>query len=448
MSSEVPTTASLSIAKTVKPVDPYINQTLDFLQAVFANYNRSDYAFRLWDGTMWQKDGQHSPSPQFTITLNHPASLRRMFFPPSDSRLGEAYMLGDFDINGQMGQALDLGKHLWRTWSWKDTFRFAYKLISLPSSPIPTASYSPQLQGEVHSEERDMKAIEYHYDVSNEFYKLWLDKEMVYSCAYFEDPDESIDVAQLRKLDYICKKLRLQPGERLLDIGCGWGALVIHAVKNYGVTALGVTLSEKQYTLANERIKQAGLQASCKVEVVDYRHVDESQPFDKIVSIGMIEHVGRENISVYFDKAYRLLKPGGVFLNHGITLLHEEFMSKRRVKNGFFAKYIFPDGDLQPLVYILQFAANSKFEIRDVESLREHYHLTLNCWRLRLEKHEKEIVDMMGRECYRLWRLYLLGAGWGFDNGIHSIYQTLLYKSNVSGSVRDDLPLNRKDWYQ
>ena len=424
--------------------DPYVSQTIDLLEAVFASYPRTDYAFRLWDGTIWQK--KPASPPRFTIVLNHASSLRRMFFPPSDSRLGECYMIGDFDIEGALPEALNLGKHLWETWSWKDTLRFAYKLLCLPSAP-PTEDHAPQLSGTVHSQNRDKDAIQYHYDVSNDFYQLWLDKQMVYSCAYFKTPDDDIHTAQFQKLDMICRKLRLKAGERLLDIGCGWGALAIHAAKHYDVEVLGVTLSEKQVELAVQRVKDAQMSDKVSIQLLDYRNVDESRPFDKIVSVGMVEHIGRQNLAIYFQKAYRLLRPGGVFLNHGITILHDEFKSMREAKNGFFAKYIFPDGDVQPLNYILNYAAMTKFEIRDVESLREHYARTLQCWLTRFENNEDKIVEMVGIKSYRLWRLYLLGAGWGFANGLHSIYQTLFYKAEEDEPINKNLPMTREDWY-
>ena len=302
--------------------------------------------------------------------------------------------------------------------------------------------------GQKHSINRDKQAIQYHYDVSNEFYQLWLDEKMVYSCGYFADANESIDSAQSRKLDYICRKLRLQPGERLLDIGCGWGALILHAAKHYGVEALGVTLSEKQLALANERITAAGLADRCRAELQDYRNVDESQPFDKIVSIGMVEHVGRENLGIYFEKAYRLLKPGGVFLNHGITLLSAPLESLYEPKDSFVQQYVFPDGDSQPIAYVLDVAAKANFEVRDVESLREHYALTLKHWLARYEAHSQTILDMMGPQGYRQWRIYLAGARWVFESGYNSIHQALLYKSIDGDTAHGFLPLTRDDWYQ
>ncbi|KAI0567034.1 cyclopropane-fatty-acyl-phospholipid synthase [Gracilaria domingensis] len=423
---------------------PYVQQTLTFLDSIFANYPPTDFSFRLWDGTIWQKP--NADSARFTVVLNHPAALRRMFLPPSDTRMARAYTLGDFDIEGEAIRALSLGQHLWQTWGWRDLFYNAIQLVRLPSDSSTGDKHEAQLTGTVHSEDRDKKAIQFHYDVSNDFYKMWLDSRMVYSCGYFNSVTDNIDTAQFNKLDMICRKLRLKEGERLLDIGCGWGGLVIHAVQNYGVYAVGVTLSDKQVELARERVKQAGIADRCKIEMLDYRNVDESEPFDKIVSVGMIEHVGRQMLQTYFEKCYRLLRTGGVFLNHGITLLNDVFKSEREMKRGFFCKYIFPDGDIQPFLFVLERAAAAGWEIRDVESLREHYALTLNRWHTRLEQHEKEAVELMGSESYRLWKLYLLSAGWGFASGLHTIYQTLLYKT--TDDVAPQLPLTRSDWYQ
>ncbi len=433
----------------VRTQDSYAGQTLDLLEAVFADYSGGDFAFRLWEGTVWRP--QAAQPSRFTIVLNHPSALRRMFFPPTERRLGEAYMFGDFDIEGQLYEALNLARYLWETWTWRDTLRFAPKLLRLPARSIGGNEQIARLSGERHSISRDKQAIQYHYDVSNEFYQLWLDKQMVYSCAYFADPNEGIDEAQSRKLDYICRKLRLKPGERLLDIGCGWGALIIHAAKHYGVDALGITLSEEQLKLARERIEAEGLTERCRAELLDYRKVDETDPFDKLVSIGMVEHVGRENLDIYFEKAYRLLRPGGVFLNHGITLLNAPFEFEEdggSAKDSFVQQYIFPDGDSQPIAYILDIAAKAQFEVRDLESLREHYALTLKCWLERYEAQEQRILDMMGTIGYRQWRIYLAGARWAFEAGLNSVFQALLYKSIDGKAAVNDLPLTRGDWYR
>ena len=426
--------------------DRFVPRTLDLLGGVFAGYPGRDFAVRLWDGAIWEPAG--ASEHRFTIVLNHPAALRRMFFPPTERRLGEAYMFGDFEIEGNMYEAIDLARYLWENWTWRDTLRFAPQLLRLPRRSPGENEQIAHISGQKHSVNRDKQAIQYHYDVSNEFYQLWLDERMVYSCAYFTDPAENIDSAQRRKLDYICRKLRLRPGERLLDIGCGWGALIMHAAQHYGVDALGITLSEKQLALAKERIAAAGLADRCRVQLLDYRNVDESQPFDKLVSIGMVEHVGRENLGIYFEKAYRLLKPGGVFLNHGITLLNAPFEALYEAKDSFVQQYVFPDGDSQPIAYVLDVAAKAKFECRDVESLREHYALTLKKWLERYEAQEQTILDMLGATGYRQWRIYLAGARWVFESGYNSIHQALLYKSLDGKTAHGYLPLNRDDWYE
>ncbi len=425
--------------------DKHVKNTLELLQAVFADYPGRDFAIRLWEGTIWEPQGTSEHS--FTIVLNQPSALRRMFFPPTERKLGEAYMFGDFEIEGNMYQAIDLARYLWEGWGFWDTLRFAPKLLRLPAREDANNDQIAHLSGDPHTVNRDKQAIQYHYDVSNEFYQLWLDEKMVYSCAYFKDPEESIDSAQSRKLDYICRKLRLEPGERLLDIGCGWGALIMHAAQHYGVEALGITLSERQLALAQERIAAAGLEDRCRVELLDYRNVDESRLFDKIVSIGMVEHVGRQNLAIYFEKAHRLLKPGGVFLNHGITLFQAPKLPQYQAKDSFVQQYIFPDGDSQHIAYVLDVAAKEGFEVRDVESLREHYALTLKNWLERYEAHKETIREMLGPIGYRRWRIYLAGARWVFESGYNSIHQALLYKAIDGKGAYEHLPLNRDDWY-
>ena len=430
---------------TTRTLDSHIMNTLDLLSAVFADYPGRDFAIRLWDGTIWEPSGTNLH--RFTIALNGPSALRRMFFPPTERKLGEAYMFGDFEIEGELYAAIDLARYLWEGWSLRDTLRFAPKLLRLPTRDPVNNDQIAQLAGSRHSVDRDKAAIQYHYDVSNEFYQLWLDKKMVYSCAYFKDPAESIGTAQSRKLDYICRKLRLKPGDRLLDIGCGWGALIMHAAQQYGVDALGITLSEKQLALAKQRIEAAGLGGQCRVTLLDYRNIDESQPFDKIVSIGMVEHVGRENLPIYFQKAFRCLKPGGVFLNHGITLFQAPKLPAYQAKDSFIQQYIFPDGDSQHIAYVLDVAAQAGFEVRDVESLREHYALTLKNWLARYETQAKAIRAMLGDIGYRRWRIYLAGARWAFESGYNSIHQVLLYKAVAGQGASAHLPLNRDDWY-
>jgi cyclopropane-fatty-acyl-phospholipid synthase len=274
-----------------------------------------------------------------------------------------------------------------------------------------------------------------------EFYALWLDERMVYSCAYFAAPEEDLDNAQERKLDYICRKLRLRPGERLLDIGCGWGGLIIHAAHRYGVRALGITLSEPQAEMANERIRRAGLAESCRVEVRDYWEIEDRHGYDKLVSVGMFEHVGEARLPEYFLRAHRLLRPGGVFLNHGIST--NPITPVRRGPT-FVSRYVFPDGELVPIATTLGAAEGRGFEVRDMESLREHYALTLGHWVRRLEARSDEARRITDETTYRVWRLYMSGSAHGFRTRRLNIYQTLLSKTELGES---GLPLTRADWY-
>jgi cyclopropane-fatty-acyl-phospholipid synthase len=288
--------------------------------------------------------------------------------------------------------------------------------------------------------ERDREAVRYHYNVSNDFFRLFLGPTMVYSCAYFEREDATLDEAQTAKLDLVCRKLRLRPGERFLDIGCGWGSLVMHAARHYGVQATGITLSEKQAELAQRRIKEAGLEDRARVEIADYRELRGS--FDKIASVGMVEHVGAAKLPAYFASAHRILAPGGVFLNHGITAVGETTSPRRRT---FIAKYVFPDGELVPIERMLAEAERAGFETRDVEDLREHYARTLRHWVRNLESRRDEALRHVSEETFRVWRLYMSGSAGSFAAGRIRIYQSLLSKPLPNGDSR--LPLTRADWY-
>jgi cyclopropane-fatty-acyl-phospholipid synthase len=262
---------------------------------------------------------------------------------------------------------------------------------------------------------------------------------MVYSCGYFAHPDEDIDAAQERKLDYICRKLRLKPGDRLLDIGCGWGGLVIHAAQKYGVEAVGITLSKRQAEFATELVRSSGLEGRCRIEYLDYR--DATGEFDKLVSVGMCEHVGAALMPTYFRRAWDLLRPGGAFLNHGIALAG----TLREAKGKPFSdRHVFPDGELVPIGQTLTAAEQLGFEVRDVENLREHYVLTLENWVRGLEAHADEARRLTSDTVYRVWRLYMAGAANGFRRGDATLCQSLLVKP---GDGRSGLPLTRADWY-
>lgn len=415
--------------------------TLAFIQHFLGPVQPRDFAVRLWDGTTWGPD--EGSQARVTVVLKHPGALRRALVPPSDLTAGEAYIFDDIDIEGDLEAIADVGERLAGSFSGMNgLFTAAAQALRLPTAGRRKNDHrAPALSGRPHSRERDSAAIRYHYDVSNDFFKLWLDRHMIYSCAYFENPDDDLDVVQEQKLDYICRKLRLKPGERLLDIGYGWGGLVMWAASRYGADATGVTLSERQASFAREQIELAGLEDRCRVELVDYRDVDESRPFDKLVSVGMFEHVGKALLPTYFEKAWRLLAPKGVFLNHGISA---NALTKPPSRKGFSDVYVFPDGELVPISTTLQMAERAGFEIRDVESLREHYALTLRQWVRRLEAHADAARAATDDVTYRIWRLFMSLSAYNFDRNGIGVYQTLLAKPQNGSS---DLPLTRRDWY-
>lgn len=423
------------------PAQPIPNfapvESLGFLDDLFANVPNRDFQVRFWDGTIW--GSEHSPT--FTIVLKHPGALRRMFHDASELSLGEAYIYDDFDLEGDIEAAMELGEALVQSESsLSRRLHLAWGLRKLPNGDHRGLPYSAQLSGPVHSPSRDRQAIAYHYNLPTEFYAQFLDQRLVYSCAYFKTREDDLDTAQVQKLDYICRKLRLRPGERLLDIGCGWGALVLHAAKEFGARALGITLSEPQAEVARTRIAAAGLTDRCQVEVRDYRDFDNTPEYDKIVSVGMFEHVGENLLSEYFRRAWNLLKPGGTFLNHGIAYS----ATYKRKGESFVEKYVFPDGELVPIHVALRAAEARGFEIRDVESLREHYALTLRHWVRRLEQHADQARHIASDIIYRIWRLYMAGSAYGFRSGRLNLYQALLAKPSHGEA---GLPLTRADWY-
>lgn len=416
--------------------------TLEFLDEIVKPTNAQSVGVRLWDDTLWPD----ATPRKVTLVLRHPGALRAMFQAGTEVALAEAYLYDDFEIEGDIISVFDLAEGLAiATKGWGSKLSAASKLLKLPGSKAKRQDgrQPANLDGKIHSIKRDRKAVTYHYDVSNDFYQLWLDSRMVYSCAYFNSENVSLDDAQTAKLEVICRKLRLKPGQRLLDVGCGWGSLVMYAAKHYGVDALGITLSQPQADLANERIRAAGLGDRCRVEVRDYRQLDDTRPYNALVSVGMFEHVGAALLPQYFKKAYALLRPGGVFLNHGIARRATDPPADR---NSFSNTYVFPDGELEPISESLHAAEEQKFEVRDVESLREHYELTLQHWVARLERQYEQARKFVDEITYRVWRLYMAGSAHGFRTGRLNVYQSLLVRPTEAGP--SGLPLTRGDWYR
>ncbi len=287
----------------------------------------------------------------------------------------------------------------------------------------------------------DQDAIEYHYDLSNEFYQLFLDPLMLYTCAYYRTADGSLEQAQQDKLDLVCRKLRLQPGERLLDIGCGWGSLAVWAAKHYGVEVLGVTLSSEQAGYAQEWIAREGLSEVCRVDHRDYREVSSETPFDKISAIGIIEHVGAANYPAYFSEVHDLLNPGGLFLNHGITC-HRRW--KRNPQWDFLVENVFPNGDLTHVSYVTERMEEQNFEVLDVENLRGHYSRTCFHWAERLRANEQAAIGLVGQRTYRVWLLYLASSSVNFADGSINLYQVLASRPDPMARA---MPTTREDIY-
>ena len=442
-----------TVATDTPPVDTRAARAA--LAALFGPPDGRQFRVRYWDGT--SEGSKTTEAARFTVRLDRPGALRRMLLPPSELALGEAYLRGDFDVDGSLEAATGLADLLSaRLRSPRRVARLVPLLRALPRDEVDhaerDAGRTGRRLGRRHTRGRDRVAVTSHYEVGNEFYALWLDRRMVYSCGYFEDTCDDLDTAQLAKLDHICRKLRLAPGERLLDIGCGWGGLVIRAAERYGVDATGITLSEPQAALANERIAALGLGVRCRVEVRDYRELPAGEAFDKIASVGMVEHVGRARLDRYFAEAYRLLRPGGLFLNHGIVerpahddgllALPQRLLWRPRA---FLDRYVFPDGELVRIDEIIAHAEGAGLETRDVESLREHYAMTLRHWVRRLEARHDEAVELVGEPTYRVWRLYMSGSAHGFANGRLSLMQTLLGKPRAEGAL--GIPLTRADIY-
>lgn len=442
-------TAQLNTTQTIQSPLEISRSIVELLAGAVAGRG---FAVKWWDGSL------DAPlAPRWTLTLGHPGALRRMLMPPTELALAEAFIRKDWDAD-DLGAALGMQQLFASASNPAKLARLVPLLRSLPTDDLPAAARlerpKPGLSsGRLHSKAQDASDVRSHYDLGNEFYQLFLDDQMVYSCAYFQTPDVSLHAAQTAKLELICRKLRLHPNERLLDIGCGWGGLLIHAARHHGVRGTGITLSLRQAELARERVKEAGLEDRITIEVMDYRDVPAATPFDKIVSVGMVEHVGRANIRSYFKAAHRLLAPGGVFLCHSIVeirtppaLLSKLVHALTWRNTSFLHHYIFPGGEAPYPSELLSAAESEGFEARDLESLREHYALTAQHWAQRLEDNQALAITLVGEPTYRTYRLYLRAVIRTFQTRVNGLNQILLSKPFSNGS--SGLPLKRTDWYE
>ena len=432
-----------------------LSRCREVLAAILGEPHERSFDVKFWDGSI---DRGRNPRAPFTMVFNRPAALRRMLLPPNELSIAESYLSGDVDIEGSMEAASNvtdmIGDRLRSPIKVARLIALVLRLPGKADDDLADARF-PERARKLgrHTPVRDAAAIHFHYDVGNDFYRLWLDPRLVYSCAYFRSPTVSLEDAQEAKLDLICRKLRLTPGEKFLDIGCGWGGLIIHAAQHYGVDATGITLSENQAKLAQERIAAAGLSDRCKVAIRDYRTLTPSDGYDKIASVGMIEHVGLSHLPVYFSSVFRALKPGGLFLNHGIVSLREARPRSVREKvfrklwkaDAFIDTYVFPDGKLTATHDVIAAAEASGFEVRDVESLREHYAMTLRHWVKSLEEKRRDALAMVGEHTFRVWRLYMAASANAFAGAGINVLQTLLAKPDAHG--HSNIPLTREDLY-
>ncbi|MFD9052932.1 class I SAM-dependent methyltransferase [Streptomyces zaomyceticus] len=418
---------------------------------------RLPVGIRSWDGsTAGPEDGPR-------LVLHDRDALRFVLWRPGDLGLARAWVAGVLSVEGDLYELL--GRISSALWEKKEPrsraqgFHGLLKRLTRPGSarealgvvalagtalpPVVPVEEVRRRRGPAHTLRRDRRAISHHYDVGNEFYALVLGPSLVYSCAYWDDKELSsggtLEQAQEAKLDLVCRKLALHKGQRLLDVGCGWGSLAIHAARHYGVRVVGVTISEEQAASARQRVAAEGLGHLVEIRVQDYREI-EDPPFDAISSIGMAEHVGRERYRSYADILYGLLKPGGRLLNHQIARRPLRDEGSYRM-NAFIDRYVFPDGELAPVGSTVSALEEAGFEVRDVESLREHYALTLRSWVTNLEEHWDEAVRLTSPGRARVWRLYMAACAVGFESNTMGVNQVLAVRASDTG--RSEMPLRR-----
>lgn len=384
--------------------------------------SRSDIPLRvdLWNG---QQLNFSTEFPQVIVRIPHVSGLRYLL-TPSLFNLGTAYIDGKIDVYGEPGAIISIGN-------------------SLAESTLKLEGKFSRISRKLRrSKEKDRQSVQFHYDISNDFYRLWLDENMVYSCAYFENGDENLDVAQIKKIDHILKKIRLSPGDRLLDIGCGWGALVVRAAKTYGAKCVGITLSENQAEFARHRVRQEGLSDLVEIRLQDYRDVDGS--FNRITSVGMFEHVGLRHLPEYFLKINSLLDENGLVMNHGITSTDPENGETPYGNGEFIEQYVFPHGELPHIGLAIKSMQEGGLEVYDVENLRRHYARTCKLWKESFERNGDEIRSVVGERKYRIWRVYLAGCEYAFNRDWISLFQIVCGKA---GKAPDNFSWSRRSIY-
>ncbi|WP_395405140.1 class I SAM-dependent methyltransferase [Pseudoduganella sp. UC29_106] len=374
----------------------------------------------LWNGRNFDFSKE---APRVTIRVPNPSAARYLL-TPSLSSLGTAYVEGAIEVKGRAADMIKVVNALAR------------------SSVKTDGKLARIVRTFQHDRKKDAEAIRYHYDVSNEFYQQFLDPNMVYSCAYFENGDEDLATAQIKKIDHILTKIRVQPGQTLLDIGCGWGALVIRAAQKFGARCVGITLSENQFALAKERVKAAGLEHMVEIRLQDYR--DVTGTFDRITSVGMFEHVGIRHLAEYFGIIHRLLADEGVAMNHGITSTDAENGETPYGGGEFIDKYVFPHGELAHIGQVLKAMQQGQLEAYDIENLRRHYAKTCGIWAENFEQNEDKVRELGGDKRFRIWHVYLAGCAWAFEQDWISLYQIVCGKAGRSAQA---LPWSREYIY-
>jgi cyclopropane-fatty-acyl-phospholipid synthase len=413
------------------------------IKALLENLLQAPIPIRLraWDGS------EAGPAETPVLVIRHRRALRRLMWQPNELGLARAYVAGEIDVEGDLYTALDrLAALIWRKPDLEglpiravagDLLRLG--IVGTQPKPPPEEM---AMSGIRHSRRRDRQAISHHYDVGNDFYRIVLGSSMVYSCAYWTSTDGGYGVAdaQRDKLDLICRKLELRPGMRLLDVGCGWGSMAMHAARQYGVQVRGITLSTEQADYARKQVAEAGLTDQVEIRIQDYRDLDDG-PFDAISSIGMAEHVGTGPYSEYAAILFRQLRPGGRLLNHQIAAIHPEPKGRGR---SFIDAYVFPDGELAPLGTTVSLIEEAGFEVRDVQALREHYARTLRAWVANLESEWSTAVRLTSPGRARVWRLYMAASALAFEQARIGVNQVLAVKPHRDGS--SDMSPTRSAW--